>query len=76
MCCAARWIAARIFFDLGGDSLVGAELVRRINAHFGILLTMIDLFEAAAVETLARKVADMLPARGAGPGETCQGDSL
>jgi 3-oxoacyl-(acyl-carrier-protein) synthase/NADP-dependent 3-hydroxy acid dehydrogenase YdfG/acyl carrier protein len=63
------------FFDLGGDSLVGAELVRRINAHFNIMLTMVDLFEAAAVETLAQKVARTLsaPPRGIGSSESGRG---
>ncbi len=64
------------FFDLGGDSLVGAELVRRINAHFGIMLTMVDLFEAAAVATLAQKVVRALPTPGSGPGECGKGGGL
>ncbi|WP_213992198.1 SDR family NAD(P)-dependent oxidoreductase [Sodalis sp. dw_96] len=66
------------FFDLGGDSLVGAELVHRINAHFNIMLTMVDLFEAAAVESLTPKIvralAAALPAREAGRSETGKGD--
>ncbi len=45
------------FFDLGGDSLVGAELVRRINARFNCMLTMVDLFEAATVDALAAKIS-------------------
>ncbi|MGF6126915.1 3-oxoacyl-(acyl-carrier-protein) synthase/acyl carrier protein [Pseudomonas frederiksbergensis] len=44
------------FFDLGGDSLVGAELIRSINAHFGVSLSMVDLFESASVASLSQQV--------------------
>lgn len=44
------------FFDLGGDSLVGAELIRSINAHFGVGLSMVDLFESASVALLSQQV--------------------
>ncbi|WP_342651077.1 SDR family NAD(P)-dependent oxidoreductase [Pseudomonas sp. REB1044] len=45
------------FFDLGGDSLVGAELVRRANARFGVGLAMVDLFEYSSAQAFARQVA-------------------
>jgi len=51
------------FFDLGGDSLIGAGLVRRINTRFGIGLTMVDLFEAAAIAPLADRICQALPSR-------------
>ncbi|WP_168403980.1 beta-ketoacyl synthase N-terminal-like domain-containing protein [Erwinia amylovora] len=44
------------FFDLGGDSLVGAGLIRIINARFGVKLSMVDLFESANVAALSRQV--------------------
>jgi 3-oxoacyl-(acyl-carrier-protein) synthase/acyl carrier protein len=44
------------FFDLGGDSLVGAELIRLVNARFAVSLSMIDLFESSSVQALARQV--------------------
>ncbi|WP_411566864.1 beta-ketoacyl synthase N-terminal-like domain-containing protein [Pseudomonas orientalis] len=44
------------FFDLGGDSLVGAGLIRSVNSHFGVKLSMVDLFESASVSTLSRQV--------------------
>jgi acyl carrier protein len=44
------------FFDLGGDSLVGAELIRSVNAHFGVSLSMVDLFESASVTALSQQV--------------------
>lgn len=44
------------FFDLGGDSLVGAELIRSVNAHFGVSLSMVDLFESASVASLSQQV--------------------
>lgn len=44
------------FFDLGGDSLVGAELIRSVNAHFGVGLSMVDLFESASVASLSQQV--------------------
>ncbi|MCT8344348.1 SDR family NAD(P)-dependent oxidoreductase [Photorhabdus kleinii] len=44
------------FFDLGGDSLVGAELVRQVNAHFNVAVSMVDLFESSTVASLAMQV--------------------
>ncbi|AZE98482.1 Polyketide synthase [Pseudomonas orientalis] len=44
------------FFDLGGDSLVGAGLIRSVNSHFGVKLSMVDLFESASVAALSRQV--------------------
>ncbi|MBJ9975373.1 KR domain-containing protein [Pseudomonas sp. S75] len=47
------------FFDLGGDSLVGAELIRRTNARFHVGLAMVDLFEFSSPDALAKHVATL-----------------
>ncbi|WP_387463769.1 SDR family NAD(P)-dependent oxidoreductase [Photorhabdus sp. RM323S] len=44
------------FFDLGGDSLVGAELVRQVNTHFNVVVSMVDLFESSTVVSLTMQV--------------------
>ncbi|MGV8001283.1 SDR family NAD(P)-dependent oxidoreductase [Photorhabdus temperata subsp. temperata] len=44
------------FFDLGGDSLVGAELVRQVNTHFNVAVSMVDLFESSTVASLTMQV--------------------
>ena len=49
------------FFDLGGDSLVGAELIRQVNLQFGVSLSMVDLFEFASARALAERVKAQLP---------------
>lgn len=42
------------FFDLGGNSLVGLEVIARLQQAFKIPVTPIALFEAPTVHTLAR----------------------
>ncbi|XKH38020.1 SDR family oxidoreductase [Azospirillum doebereinerae] len=44
------------FFDLGGDSLVGARLVARLNREFGAGLPAVTLYETPTVETLALRL--------------------
>ncbi|MEU2102645.1 non-ribosomal peptide synthase/polyketide synthase [Nocardia sp. NPDC019255] len=45
------------FFDLGGNSLIAARAVSRINAALGTALTIRDLFESATIEALTRRFA-------------------
>ncbi|MGW4326904.1 amino acid adenylation domain-containing protein [Nocardia sp. NPDC004573] len=45
------------FFDLGGNSLIAARAVSRINAALGTALTIRDLFEASTIEALTRRFA-------------------
>ncbi len=40
------------FFDIGGDSLLGAELVRQVNDAFGVKLSLPDLFAAPSVASM------------------------
>lgn len=46
------------FFDLGGDSLVGARLVARLNRSFGANLPAVILYEAPTVEALADRLTE------------------
>ncbi|WP_194813675.1 non-ribosomal peptide synthetase [Nocardia sp. XZ_19_385] len=49
------------FFDLGGNSLVAARAVARINAALGAGLTIRDLFEAASIAALTVRFATHTP---------------
>jgi FkbM family methyltransferase len=44
------------FFDLGGTSLLGLQVVREVLDRFGVELSPIAVFEAPTVRSLARKV--------------------
>lgn len=46
------------FFDLGGNSLLGVQLVTRIRNEFEIDLPMSALFESASVAELAQYISD------------------
>ncbi|RBO94237.1 non-ribosomal peptide synthetase [Nocardia puris] len=49
------------FFDLGGNSLIAARAVARINVALGTALTIRDLFEAASVAALTQRFATHTP---------------
>jgi amino acid adenylation domain-containing protein len=46
------------FFSLGGDSLSGLRLLRRIEAHFGATLTLAALFQDRTVARLSQRIGD------------------
>ncbi|WP_165953671.1 non-ribosomal peptide synthetase [Streptomyces sp. 8K308] len=48
------------FYQLGGNSILAAQLVSRINARFGIRLSMSVMRRARTVEALAQQVAEAL----------------
>jgi len=50
------------FFDLGGDSLIGTQVLTRLGRSFGVSLSMAALFEA---QTLAAMAARLDSARAA-----------
>ncbi|MFD7660577.1 SDR family NAD(P)-dependent oxidoreductase, partial [Actinosynnema sp. NPDC059797] len=55
------------FFDLGGHSLMGLQLINLVNAEFGTALTAVALFESPTVRALTARVAPEAPR--AEPGE-------
>ena len=46
------------FFDAGGDSILAAQLLPRLEQEFGKQLTMVDLFQAPTARLLATKLAE------------------
>ncbi|MER6299869.1 non-ribosomal peptide synthase/polyketide synthase [Kitasatospora sp. NPDC001539] len=66
------------FFDLGGDSLMAAALVSRVNLTFGTKISIAALFDGPTVESLAELLATgaesdpmdvLLPLRSTGTAE-------
>ncbi|MFI7230568.1 amino acid adenylation domain-containing protein [Nonomuraea angiospora] len=47
------------FFDLGGQSLLAAQLIARIDDVFGVRLPLSELFERSTVGELAQAVAEL-----------------
>ncbi|GAA4552146.1 type I polyketide synthase [Amycolatopsis samaneae] len=45
------------FFDLGGNSLMGLQLLKRVGREFGTNVPAVTLFQAPTVATLARHLA-------------------
>lgn len=48
------------FFDLGGDSLIGTQLISRLRATFEIDLTLRMLFEIPTVAEQAALIEEIL----------------
>ena len=40
------------FFGVGGDSLIGVDLVSRVGEHFGVIPSVVDLFENPTIEAM------------------------
>lgn len=55
------------FFDAGGDSLVAARLLVRLEREFGRTVTMIDLFSSSSASAIAAKLATKSAAVAARP---------
>jgi len=51
------------FFALGGNSLLGAQLLSEINQTYSIRLEITDLFEHATIRQLAAKAFDLQAAQ-------------
>jgi amino acid adenylation domain-containing protein len=51
------------FFSLGGNSLLGAQLIVRLRDRFGVQLSLRDLFKAHTVAKLAQKIQAELLAK-------------
>ena len=45
------------FFDLGGHSLMAAQVIARVRKHVGVEIPVRSLFEESTVATLAAAVA-------------------
>jgi len=48
------------FFLIGGHSLMGAQIVLRARADFGVELTLLQLFEARTIGTLAMTIEQLI----------------
>jgi acyl-coenzyme A synthetase/AMP-(fatty) acid ligase len=51
------------FFRLGGHSLLGARLLARLSAMFGVDLTMVNLFAGPTIARLSESIDEMLLAK-------------
>ena len=48
------------FFDLGGDSMMGIQLISKIRSHFQIELSIHHVFAAPCIADLALKIEEIL----------------
>jgi acyl carrier protein len=48
------------FFDLGGDSMIGVQLLSRLHDTFGVALSLETLFNGPTVEQLALAVEEAI----------------
>jgi acyl carrier protein len=46
------------FFDVGGDSLKGVQLVAQLNEHFGLAIPVGQFFGAPTIASLAALIRD------------------
>ena len=53
------------FFLLGGHSLLGAQLIAKVKAVFGVELTLVDLFENGTVAAMAAQIQNVITKRAA-----------
>src|SRR5207248_2209604 len=44
------------FFDLGGDSVLAAQLIARMPAEFKVEVSLLDLFEHPTLEAFSRHI--------------------
>lgn len=51
------------FFMLGGHSLLGAQIIMRVTATFGVTLTLLTLFEAPTIQQLAEEIEQLVLAK-------------
>ena len=49
------------FFDAGGDSLLGAQLLARLSNEFQCAFTLVDLFQAATPVAIAGRLSNASP---------------
>jgi len=66
------------FFFLGGHSLLGTQLVTRINRTFNVEMTLLNLFEHPTVAEIAAEVERLVAVRAAtmGSGDLQRGSSM
>ncbi|RAJ11144.1 ketoacyl-synthetase-like protein [Chitinophaga skermanii] len=49
------------FFDIGGHSLNGTQVLNRVNKQFNVLLDMDDFFEYGTIQAMANIVKERMP---------------
>ncbi|CAM4851828.1 unnamed protein product, partial [Rotaria magnacalcarata] len=47
------------FFQLGGDSILGIQLISSVRREYGIPMTIRQLFDAPTIRTLAEKLVSL-----------------